>query len=128
MRSWSCSAVCMAVQVRLGPVDELDSSGDERTRAGSGLAALGEKSRGVGSSHGGDGIRKATVVGKGRVAQKAIMEKVGDRHLPREKVGPDKPRQDVEGKGGPFAELERLRLMIPKSRSTTRKKGSPQTR
>jgi len=41
--------------------------------------------------HGEDGIRKAAVVGKGRVAQKAI-EKVGNGHLPREKVGPDKPR------------------------------------
>ena len=39
--------------------------------------------------------------GKGRVAQKAV-EKVGDRHLPKEEVGPDKPRQDVEGKGGAF--------------------------
>lgn len=47
--------------------------------------------RSMGSSHGEDGIRKAAVVGKGRVAQKAI-EKVGNGHLPREKVGPDKPR------------------------------------
>ena len=45
----------------------------------------------MGSSHGEDAIRKAAVVGKGRVAQKAI-EKVGNGHLPREKVGPDKPR------------------------------------
>ena len=59
------------------------------------MAALGEKSGDVGSSHGEDGIRKATVVGKGRAAQKAI-EKVGDMQLPKEKVGPDKPRQDVE--------------------------------
>ena len=54
------------------------------------MAALDEKSGGMGSSHGEDGIRKAAVVGKGRVAQKAI-EKVGNGHLPREKVGPDKP-------------------------------------
>ena len=53
----------------------------------------------MGSSHGEDGITKTTVVGKGRVAQKAI-EKVGDRHLPREKVGPNKSRQDIKGKGG----------------------------
>ncbi len=39
----------------------------------------------MGSSHGEDAIRKAAVVGKGRVAQKAI-EKVGDEHLPRAKV------------------------------------------
>ena len=39
----------------------------------------------------------------------------------------------VEGRlvgidGGASAELARLRLMIPKSRSTTRKNGSPQAR
>ena len=59
------------------------------------MAALGEKSGDVGSSHCEDGIRKATVVDKDRAAQKAI-EKVGDRQLPREKIGPDKPMQDVE--------------------------------
>jgi hypothetical protein len=80
----------------------------------------------MGSSHGEDGIRKATVVGKGRNAQKAI-QKVGDRHLPREEVGADEAGQDVERKG-PSTVLELLRLMIPKSRSTTRKKGSPQAR
>ncbi len=65
------------------------------------LEAEREKSGGVDSSHGEDGIRKTTVVGKGRVAQKAI-EKVGDGHLPRKNVGPDKPGQDVEGKGAAF--------------------------
>ena len=45
----------------------------------------------MGSRYGEDGIRKSAVVGKGTVAQKAI-EKVGYGHLPREKVGPDKPR------------------------------------
>ena len=102
--------------------------GQTSRAAGSGSAALGDKRGGVGPSHGEDGIRKATVVGKGRSAQKAI-QKVGDRHLPKEEVGTDEPGQDVEGeREAPSAELERLRLMIPKSRSTTRKKGSPQAR
>ena len=34
----------------------------------------------------------------------------------------------LKAREAPSAELERLRLMIPKSRSTTRKKGSPQAR
>ena len=63
--------------------------------------ALGDKRGGVGPSHGENGIRKAKVVGKGRNAQKAI-QKVGDRHLPREEVGTDEPGQDVEGEGGTF--------------------------
>jgi hypothetical protein len=77
----------------------------------------------VGQSHGEDGIRKATVVGKGRNAQKTI-EKVDDRHLQREEVGADETGQ-VNAREAPSAELERLRLMIPKSRSHTRKKESP---
>ena len=63
--------------------------------------ALGDKRGGVGPSHGENGIRKAKVVGKSRNAQKAI-QKVGDRHLPREEVGTDEPGQDVEGEGGTF--------------------------
>ncbi len=34
----------------------------------------------------------------------------------------------LNARDAPWAELERLRLMIPKRRSTTRKKGSPQAR
>ena len=56
----------------LGPADKLGGSGDGTSRAGSGSAALGNKRGGVGPSHGGDGIRKATVGGKGKNAQMAI--------------------------------------------------------
>ncbi len=56
---------------------------------------------GIGASYGEDGVRKATVDGKGKVTQKAI-EKFGNRHLPREEVGADEAGQDVEGEGGPF--------------------------
>ena len=34
----------------------------------------------------------------------------------------------LNARDAPSAELERLRLLIPKRRSTTRKKGSPQVR
>ena len=65
-------------------------SGDGTSRTGSRSAALGDKRGCVGPSHGEDGIRKATVVDKGRNAQKTI-QKVGDRHIPREEVGTDEP-------------------------------------
>jgi hypothetical protein len=78
-------------------------------------------------SHGVDGIRKATVVSKGRNAQKAIQN-VGDRYLSREEVGTDEPGQDIEGEGGTFREARAIEVDDPKSRSTTRKKGSPQAR
>ena len=83
-----------------------------------------DNSEGVSTGYGNkNGVGEASVVitGKGRVAQKAI-EKIGDGHLSREERGALNERE------APFAELERLRLMIPKSRSTTRKKGSPQAR
>ena len=55
---------------------------------------LGDKSGGVVQSHGEDGTRKATVVGKVRNAQMTI-EKVGNRHLQREEVGADETGQYV---------------------------------
>jgi hypothetical protein len=57
----------------LGSADKLGGSGDGTSRAGSGSAVLGDKRGGVGPSQGEDGIRKATVIGKGRNAQKAIQ-------------------------------------------------------
>ena len=66
----------------------------------------------MGPSHGEDGIRKATVVGKGRNAQKAI-QKVCDRHLPREEVGTDEPGQDIEGEGGTFRGARAIEVDVP---------------
>ena len=97
----------------LGPADKLGGSGDGTSRAESGSAALGDKRGGMGPSHGEeDGARKATVVGKGRNAQKAI-QKVGDRHLPREEVGTDEPGQDVEGEGGTFRGARAIEVDYP---------------
>jgi hypothetical protein len=56
---------------------------------------------GICTSYGEDGVRKATVDGKGKVTQKAV-DKLGNRHFPREEVGADEAGQDVEGEGGPF--------------------------
>jgi hypothetical protein len=78
----------------------------------------------MGSSHGEDGIRKAAVVDKGRVAQKAI-EKVGDAHLPREKVGPHKPRQDVEGKGGTLRWAGAIEVDDPQESLDNKEEGVP---
>ena len=66
----------------------------------------------MGPGHGGDGIRKATVVGKGRNTQRAI-QKVGDRHLSREEVGTDEPGQDVEGEGGTFRGARAIEIDDP---------------
>ncbi len=96
----------------LGSADTLGGSGDGTSRAGSESAALGDKRGGVGPSHGEDRIRKATVVGKGRNEQKAI-QKVGDRHLPREEVGTDEPGQDVESEGGTFGGARAIEVDYP---------------
>ena len=111
----------------LGPADKLGGSGDGTSRAGSGSAALGDKRGGVGPSHGEDGIRKATVVGKGRNAQKAI-QKVGDRHLPREEVGTDEPGQDVEGEGGTFHGARVIEVDYPQKPLDNKEERVPQAR
>ena len=67
---WSCTAVCMVVPVQCLRTScsvrrmSLVAAGRARSRA----ATLGDKSGGVGPSHGEDRNRKATVVGKGRAA------------------------------------------------------------
>ena len=86
------------------------------------LEAETEKSGGMGSSHGEDGIRKAAVVGKGRVAQKAI-EKVGNGHLPREKVGTDEPGQDIESEGGTFRGARAIEVDDPQKPPSPPKHG-----
>jgi hypothetical protein len=108
----------------LGSADKLGGSGDGTSRAGSGSAALGDKTGGVGPSHGEDGIRKATVVGKGRNAQKAI-QKVGDRHLPREEVGTDERGQDVEGEVGIFRGARAIEVDYPQKSLDKKKERVP---
>jgi hypothetical protein len=78
----------------------------------------------VSSSYCEDGIRKATVVGKGRVAQK-VIEKVGDRHLPGEKVGPE---DDVEGEGGAFRGAGAIEVDDPQESLDNKEEGVTQAR
>ena len=85
---------------------------------------LGDMSGGVGQSHGEDGIRKATVVGKGRNAQKTI-EKVGDRHLQREEVGADETGQDVEREGGAFRGAGAIEIDDPEESLEHKEEGVP---
>ena len=81
----------------------------------------------MGTSHGEDGIRKATVVGKGRSAQKAI-KKVGDGHLPREEVETDEPGQDIEGEGGPFHGARAIEIDDPQKPLDNKEERVPQAR
>ena len=88
-----------------------------------GAAALSDKNEGMSTGYGNkNGVGEASVIiiGKGRVAHKAV-EKIGDGYLSREEVGAMNERE------APSAELERVRLMIPRRRSTRRKKGSSHT-
>ena len=78
----------------------------------------------MGQSHGEDGIRKATVVMN---AQKAI-QKVGDRHLPREEVGTDEPGQDVESEGGTFGGARAIEVDYPQNPLDNKEERSPQAR
>ena len=70
-----------------------------------------------------------TVVVKGRNAQK-VIHKVGDRHLPREKVGTDEPGQDVEGEGGTFRGARAIEVDYPQKPLDNKEeiKGPPQAR
>ncbi len=58
------------------------------------------------------------------IPQKGV-EEVGDGHLPRKKEGPNETGKDVESQRGTFS---RTGAVVPRRRSTTRKKGSPHER
>ena len=88
-----------------GLADKLGGGGYGTSRAGTEAFPQSVESRGMGASHGEDGV--------GEVPEKAL-KKVGDGHL---------SGRMLNARDAPSAELERLRLMIPKRRSTTRKKG-----
>jgi hypothetical protein len=118
MRSWSCSQVSglhssAGTHQSLSPVNELGVGRDGATRAESGAAALGDKSVGVGTGSGENGVGEAPDIREGRVTQKT-MEKIGDRHLPREEVGTDELGQNVECEGGAFRRAGAIEVDDPK--------------
>jgi hypothetical protein len=80
-----------------------------------------------GPCRGKNGSGETAIVGEEGIPQKEV-EEVGDRHLPRKKDGPTRPGRMLKAREAASAELERLRLMMPRRRSTTRKKGSPHAR
>ena len=79
---------------------------------------------GMGASHCKDVFGKATVVGKGGVTQKAI-EKVGNRHVPREEVGADGAGQDFEGEGGSFCGTGVIEVDDPQEAFDKKEDGNP---
>jgi hypothetical protein len=80
-----------------------------------------------GPSGGENGGGKSTVIGEEGIAQKGFKE-VGDGIFRERKKAPTRPGRMLKAREAASAEQERLRLMMPRRRSTTRKIGSPHER